>query len=149
MTTWELPDGNGRFKPDVVAYGREVIGSRIDGGLTLAFLRRPGPLVVSVCLFGVDRFLQSLLTRGRRRAGGCRSLSGTSVASPVVAGAVVLLASVVPEAKRWDILNPASMKQALLEGAERLKGPIIFEQGAGKIDLMARRHTVGSHSRAS
>lgn len=31
MTTWELPDRTGRFKPDVVAYGREVVGSRIDG----------------------------------------------------------------------------------------------------------------------
>jgi len=49
-------------QPDVVAYGKDVMGSRIEGG--------------------------------------CRSLSGTSVASPVVAGAVCLLASVVPEAKR-------------------------------------------------
>ena len=51
MSTWELPNGYGRVKPDVVAYGRDVMGSRITGG--------------------------------------CRSLSGTSVASPVVAGAVV------------------------------------------------------------
>jgi membrane-bound transcription factor site-1 protease len=45
-----------------VAYGRDVMGSRIEGG--------------------------------------CRSLSGTSVASPVAAGAVCLLASVVPEENR-------------------------------------------------
>lgn len=50
------------LQPDVVAYGRDVMGSRIQGG--------------------------------------CRSLSGTSVASPVVAGAVCLLASTVPEEKR-------------------------------------------------
>ena len=50
------------LQPDVVAYGRDVLGSRIQGG--------------------------------------CRSLSGTSVASPVVAGAVCLLASVVPAANR-------------------------------------------------
>ena len=50
------------LQPDVVAYGRDVLGSRIQGG--------------------------------------CRSLSGTSVASPVVAGAVCLLASVVPVANR-------------------------------------------------
>ena len=55
MSTHELPHGYGRVKPDVVAYGRDVMGSKI--------------------------------------AGGCRSLSGTSVASPVVAGAVTLLAS--------------------------------------------------------
>jgi len=48
MTTWELPAGLGRVKPDVVAYGQSVRGSSIRGG--------------------------------------CKTLSGTSVASPVVAG---------------------------------------------------------------
>ena len=67
---------------------------------------------------------------------GCRTLSGTSVASPVVAGAVCLLASVVPEQNRWSILNPASMKQALVEGAVPLNGPHMFEQGQGKINLV-------------
>ena len=52
------------MQPDVVAYGRDVMGSRIQGG--------------------------------------CRSPSGTSVASPVVAGAVCLLASTVPEEHRYD-----------------------------------------------
>lgn len=55
MTTWELPNGYGRLKPDIVTYGSQVKGSNIHGG--------------------------------------CRSLSGTSVASPVVAGAVALIAS--------------------------------------------------------
>mmetsp|Transcript_1171 Transcript_1171/g.3431 ORF Transcript_1171/g.3431 Transcript_1171/m.3431 type:complete len:1157 (-) Transcript_1171:13-3483(-) len=98
MSTWELPGGYGRAKPDVVAYGKDVSGSKIQTG--------------------------------------CRTLSGTSVASPVVAGAVCLLASVVPEDKRWSILNPASMKQALVEGAVVLNGPHMFEQGQGKINLV-------------
>ena len=55
MTTWELPSGYGRVKPDIVTYGHYV--------------------------------------RGSDKGGGCRSLSGTSVASPVVAGAVSLLLS--------------------------------------------------------
>ncbi len=55
MTTWELPAGYGRVKPDIVTYGHMV--------------------------------------RGSDRGSGCRSLSGTSVASPVVAGAVTLLLS--------------------------------------------------------
>jgi hypothetical protein len=38
---------------------------------------------------------------GSKITAGCRSLSGTSVASPVVAGAVCLLASTVPEQRRW------------------------------------------------
>lgn len=50
------------LQPDVVAYGKDVAGSRMEGG--------------------------------------CRTLSGTSVASPVVAGAVCLLASTIPEAHR-------------------------------------------------
>lgn len=90
-------DRYGRVKPDIVAYGRDIIGSKINSG--------------------------------------CKSLSGTSVASPVVAGAVCLLASVIPDTIRWDIINPASMKQALIEGAARLDGPNIFEQGAGRLNL--------------
>lgn len=83
--------GMGRSKPDVMAYGRDVKGSRIGGG--------------------------------------CRSLSGTSVASPVVAGAVSLLASTIPPDRRAALLNPASMKQALVEGSQRLPALNLFEQG--------------------
>lgn len=54
---------SGRIKPDVMAYGKDVTGSKITSG--------------------------------------CRSLSGTSVASPVVAGAATLLASTLPEERRW------------------------------------------------
>ncbi|GIL57416.1 hypothetical protein Vafri_12651 [Volvox africanus] len=97
MSTWELPRGYGRVKPDVMAYSKDVQGSKIEGG--------------------------------------CRSLSGTSVASPVVAGAVCLLASTVTEERRWELLNPASMKQALVEGAVRLNNLNIYEQGSGRINL--------------
>ncbi len=77
MTTWELPGGYGRVKPDIVTYGSAVRGSNKDGG--------------------------------------CRSLSGTSVASPVVAGAVTLLYSGVLH--RGSIINPGSMKQCLMSSA--------------------------------
>lgn len=97
MSTWEIPHGYGRVKPDVVAYGREIMGSKISTG--------------------------------------CKSLSGTSVASPVVAGVVCLLVSVIPESTRKDLLNPASMKQALVEGATKLSGPNMYEQGAGRLNL--------------
>jgi len=53
-----------------------------------------------------------------------------------VAGAVVLLASVLPEDRRWRIINPASMKQALLHPAIRLTHGNIFEQGMGKLNLL-------------
>eukprot|EP00954_Amorphochlora_amoebiformis_P013937 1093648-Amorphochlora_amoeboformis.AAC.2 len=64
MTTWELPRGYGRVKPDIVSYGKGI--------------------------------------RGPTTGGGCRSLSGTSVASPVVAGMVTLLADIAQK----DNLNP-------------------------------------------
>ena len=60
-----------------------------------------------------------------------------SVASPVVAGAVSLLLSGVLH--RGTIINPASMKQALMSSARRLPGVGIFEQGAGKLDLLKVR----------
>lgn len=75
--------------------------------------------------------------RGSQTKQGCKSLSGTSVASPVVAGSICLLASTVPLDRRPQVLNPATMKQALIEGAVTISPRIsVFEQGAGKIDLM-------------
>lgn len=117
MTTWELPYGYGRLKPDIVTYGSQVKGSNVKSG--------------------------------------CRSLSGTSVASPVVAGAVTLLASGVIN-KLYvnsfcssqiqfiseififcrNLVNPSSMKQALIEGATRLHDNNMFEQGYGKLNIL-------------
>eukprot|EP00484_Ammonia_sp_Unknown_P013892 CAMPEP_0197072576 /NCGR_PEP_ID=MMETSP1384-20130603/210168_1 /TAXON_ID=29189 /ORGANISM="Ammonia sp." /LENGTH=1087 /DNA_ID=CAMNT_0042511397 /DNA_START=88 /DNA_END=3351 /DNA_ORIENTATION=+ len=97
MTTWELPSGYGRVKPDVVTVGQSLYGSGTDGG--------------------------------------CRTLSGTSVASPVVAGVATLLSSVVPADERWKVINPASMKQVLVESADRIDGLRLYEQGNGKINL--------------
>lgn len=97
MSTWELPRGYGRVKPDIVAYGKDVPGSSMNGG--------------------------------------CRTLSGTSVASPVVTGAVTLLASTIAVPRRPILLNPASMKQALVESATRLPIASIFEQGAGNLNV--------------
>ena len=98
MTTWELPSGYGRVKPDIVTYGAAVRGSNL--------------------------------------AHGCRTLSGTSVASPVVAGVVTLLLSTIEKEKR-DMINPAMVKQALMHGARRLPTSNMFEQGAGALDLVS------------
>ncbi|RZF34472.1 hypothetical protein LSTR_LSTR014091 [Laodelphax striatellus] len=105
MTTWELPQGYGRLKPDIVSYGSGVHGSSVKGG--------------------------------------CKSLSGTSVASPVVAGAVTLLASGVLH--RGRAINPASMKQALMASARRLPGVGMFEQGHGKLDLLKAYQILNSY----
>ncbi|XP_011314538.1 membrane-bound transcription factor site-1 protease [Fopius arisanus] len=123
MTTWELPHGYGRVKPDLVTYGSGVRGSALKHG--------------------------------------CRPLSGTSVASPVVAGAVALLASGFvgntnknsennePDDRLRRIherITPASMKQALLTSAERLPGVGMFEQGAGKLDLLRAFHYLRTYT---
>ena len=62
----------------------------------------------------------------------CRTLSGTSVAAPVVSGAVALVMS-----SEMSSSNPGLVKQALIKGADRLKDIPMFEQGSGKINLLA------------
>ncbi|KAF6135723.1 hypothetical protein GIB67_028579 [Kingdonia uniflora] len=97
-----MPHGYGRVKPDTLAYGREIMGSKISTG--------------------------------------SKNLSGTSVASPVLASAICLLVSVIPENKQKDILNLASMKQALVKGAAKLSGPNILES----YEILKRYHPRGS-----
>jgi subtilisin family serine protease len=106
MTTWELPYGYGRVKPDVVAYSKSLTGSKVGGG--------------------------------------CRQLSGTSVASPVVAGIVTLLASTVPVGQRGKLLNPAMLKQVLVESATAVPKTTLFAQGAGKVNLLKARELVAA-----
>jgi membrane-bound transcription factor site-1 protease len=124
MSTWELPTGElSRYALLVLSPQSEFFSSAI---LSSGF----GGSKPDVMAYGRD-------VRGSKIGGGCRSLSGTSVASPVVAGAVALLASTVPASIRSRILNPASMKQALIEGAVRLPGLNIFEQGAVRSSFLA------------
>eukprot|EP00761_Pharyngomonas_kirbyi_P011429 gb/GECH01011454.1/.p1 GENE.gb/GECH01011454.1/~~gb/GECH01011454.1/.p1 ORF type:complete len:1020 (+),score=161.33 gb/GECH01011454.1/:1-3060(+) len=99
VTTWEIPYGYGRVKPDIVTYGSHLQGPGLSGG--------------------------------------CRTLSGTSVASPVVTGAVALLISSVPEEVRSSVVNPASIKHVLTHSAQRLPSANMFEQGMGRLDLVA------------
>jgi membrane-bound transcription factor site-1 protease len=100
MTTWELPNGYGRVKPDILTYSAHV--------------------------------------RGSKRRSGCRTLSGTSVASPIVAGAVSLLVSLkrLDPTVAQDRINPGSVKQVLLASADRIDDANVFEQGAGKLNLV-------------
>ncbi|VDO03689.1 unnamed protein product [Rodentolepis nana] len=74
--------------------------------------------------------------------GGCKTLSGTSAASPVVTGSVALLISAALSEKSTDrpLINPASLKQAVIGGAVPLvdtqgKKLPIFGQGAGLLNL--------------
>lgn len=98
MTTWELPEGYGRVKPDIVSYCTHV--------------------------------------RGSRRSGGCRTLSGTSVASPIITGAISLLLSSFNIFKFNYEPNPAIVKQIIMAGADRIENANVFEQGHGKLNLI-------------
>eukprot|EP01041_Mallomonas_annulata_P003854 gene3854-7686_t len=78
---------------------------------------------------------------------GCRLLSGTSVATPVVTGAIALLLSSVPREKwkRHNVRNIAAIKQILMSSAHRLSGPSIFEQGAGLLNITAANGLIQTH----
>ncbi|TMW65827.1 hypothetical protein Poli38472_003592 [Pythium oligandrum] len=110
MTTWELPFGTGRIKPDLVTLAEDIPGAEVSRG--------------------------------------CKLLSGTSVAAPIVSGTIAVLASMIPDAQaRWTLLNPASMKQILIESADRLPARVrdddhvfqnhAFEQGGGRLNITA------------
>lgn len=107
MTTWELPNGYGRLKPDICTYSTHILGSKKDEG--------------------------------------CRTLSGTSVASPIVAGAIALLLSSYKEHKldnETNMINPASIKQIIMSSADRIKNANMFEQGFGKLNLIQAYNTI-------
>lgn len=60
------------------------------------FFFRYGRLKPDIVSYGSD-------VHGSSVSGGCRSLSGTSVASPVVAGAVTLLTRLNKEKKKLEL----------------------------------------------
>lgn len=73
MTTWELPQG---YTFMIYIYIIYIFSNH--------FSFRYGRLKPDIVSYGTD-------VHGSSVSGGCRTLSGTSVASPVVAGAVTLL----------------------------------------------------------
>lgn len=111
MSTWEIPFGSGRSKVRrqklinmgwmwVPSFGLQLARAAV---ILFRWQRTSIGMLTDALQPDVVAFGKDVL--GSRIEGGCRSLSGTSVASPVVAGAVCLLASVVPEAKRCDVCS--------------------------------------------
>lgn len=98
--------------------------------------------------YGYGRMKPDIVTysqniRGSHPDESCHVLSGTSVASPIVAGIVTLLSSSVAQK---SILNPASMKQALISTAVRIPNAHIFEQGAGRVNLLSAHSFLSNYS---
>ena len=57
--------------------------------------------------------------------------------------AVILCCSAV--LSRGSMINPSSMKQALMASAHRLPGINMFEQGHGKLDLVRAYHILRNY----
>ncbi|BFF98728.1 membrane-bound transcription factor site-1 protease [Drosophila madeirensis] len=97
---------------------------------------------------GYGRLGLDIVTYGSQVEGsdvrtGCRRLSGTSVSSPVVAGVAALLIS--GAFHRMELINPASLKQVIIEGAEKLPTYNMFEQGQGKLSLLKSMQSLLSY----
>ncbi|HEU4425381.1 MAG TPA: S8 family serine peptidase, partial [Pilimelia sp.] len=93
------PRLDGAVKPDVTAPGVDITAARSKDG----FLGNPG-----------DAYL---------------TLSGTSMATPHVAGAAAILAQRHPD---W---SPAALKAALIASAKPNPAIAVFGQGAGRVDV--------------
>lgn len=74
--------------------------------------------------------------RGSKKTSGCRTLSGTSVASPIISGAIALLVSVFKKKSMSYDFNPANIKQIIMASSKRLTNANMFEQGHGKLNLI-------------
>jgi subtilisin family serine protease len=104
------PTINYRLDPDIVAPGSEIVGPLANGGvMDLAYNSLVG---ISISDFII--------------------LSGTSMAAPVVSGAVALLKQQFPDA------SPHAIRAALLSSAIDLgNGETAYTQGSGLIDVGA------------
>ncbi|WP_027343472.1 S8 family serine peptidase [Hamadaea tsunoensis] len=96
--------GDYAVKPDIAAPGVDITAARSKDG----FLGEPGEMYMS--------------------------LSGTSMATPHVAGAAAILVSEHPD---W---TPAQLKAALMASAKPLDGVGAFGDGAGRVDLTRAIH---------
>ncbi|QDZ20650.1 subtilisin-like protein [Chloropicon primus] len=67
---------------------------------------------------------------------GCSKIMGTSTASPVALSAAALCASAIPEEERYRKVTPMSLKQMLIEGADRLDHFSMYDQGPGALNML-------------
>ena len=104
---------DGLAKPDVVAPGSQVVSLRVPGSTLDALL--PDQRVVA----------------GNGLVAAYFTLSGTSMASAMVAGAAALLL------ERYPSMTTAQLRHQLKVTARPLAGYTVFDQGAGLIDVLA------------
>ena len=86
--------------------------------------------------FKPDIVTSGIAIHGSAIGEGCSVLSGTSLSSPIVTGAATLLAHALVQRGLRSWVNPASIKQLLIESASRLSNWSILEQGQGMLDFV-------------
>jgi serine protease AprX len=104
------------IKPDLVAPGNKLIYAEADdGGCNPNLIVRQNPQLDSGITDSDNRKLMYL--------------SGTSMATPLVSGAVALMLQANPK------LTPNMVKMILMYSAQQLAGFNTFEQGAGQLNV--------------
>ena len=118
------PNAFGVLKPDIVAPGANVIGAMSRDSDP----RDPASSGIFAGLGRCDGFDEECFVVDDDHAVS----SGTSMAAPIVAGAVALLF------ERDPGLDQEAVRALLSAGARKLEGTVLFEQqaGAGGLDLM-------------
>jgi membrane-bound transcription factor site-1 protease len=153
---WELPAGYGRVKPDVGAYSKNLLGSHPNGGCrTLSGTSVASPVVAGACVLLVDSLRQRLAaarkadacdTVAHAQSGGCGAashLAALLVRNPMIVKQAVLATAVrLPLDHASATATPTSTLSAAAKSRQTvpsswLVAPNIFEQGAGKLDLLA------------
>ena len=105
-----------RIKPDVVAPGFKICAARSVGSALDSFIKQQGWEKYYFLCDDDDYY----------------ALSGTSMATPMVAGAVALILQAHPT---W---TPEMVKAALKENSEELPWHSVYLQGSGRIDSYKR-----------
>ena len=100
------------IKPEISAPGNKIVSAQ-----------SPNNLLVKRILL-----LDANVSGKERRAKRC-TLSGTSMATPMVAGAAALLLQLNPQ------LTPNMVKATLMYSAQQLRGFNMLEQGAGELNI--------------
>lgn len=107
------------IKPEIVAPGNRIVGAMSVGSPDNMLITQNPSLKVypnTRDLLGVKRI-------------GTMQLSGTSIAVPVVAGAVALMLQANPN------LTPSLVKSILMYSAQQIAGFNTLEQGAGELNV--------------
>lgn len=113
------------------------VGGLDETGMHVAEFSSRGPTLWEIH-GGIGRFKPDILTYSVNilgyYQGRCTSNSGTSVSTPIVVGSIALLMD--------QFYSPGVIKQALMTSAKKLENFSVFEQGAGKMDLIKTQEFV-------